>query len=546
MANLLRLPASLSSGRSAYNEALNDPSFELRDNRGAYNNRLKNLPSSSSQSAPPDPYNKLRQPTLLERIAIQNMEGIHPEKKKQFLKERKINPDYDRGITWHDFSTDLLDDAARGVGAAAVGIPAAGVGGLPLGAVGAGVGGALTQGAIDLGTSGLLQALGSDVRVSPTLKSTARAGLPEAVGSGVVGIGARAGLLQKAVGEPLKAISSFLGGPKKKTVKYATKEVDRLIDKAQKAGQVVEGKVNIKRVNDPDLLKAGKTAKTAVNAAEKNLLDSVKGKKFGSDINDLLVRKVAPELKKSGDDRIYRNVEDIITGNIQKNKGKLNLDGTDVSEIYFELGKATPTHKLTEGRRAIRDRVTLGDSKAAKGFNQHQKAIKEQSDFLSLNKGKPTSLVQAGTEIGARSTIPNISPEMSDKVYKALSKVSPDADSSVVFDKLRPIMGEKKLAQLVKDADAYNNHLRAIDPKGAAYVERSQDIGRQLLSYLQRFSRAAHNFGAELAATKRPVKAGSLMELIEQGGYKDYSLPRHLTSEAIKIPLKGAGRQKNY
>ena len=148
---------------------------------------------------------KLRQPTLSERFALKTFQDISPEKIGPYMEKRGIDPDFDEGTTWEDFTVDILGDIGTGA-ASTVG---AGMGaglGLPGMLGGSFAGGTLARTAIGAGGRALGMELAPD-DLGETAKGIAT---QEALGTALFGGGPAKGLVQYGGGKVLKGGASLL------------------------------------------------------------------------------------------------------------------------------------------------------------------------------------------------------------------------------------------------------------------------------------------------------------------------------------------------
>ena len=177
---------------------------------------------------------KLRQPTLSERLALKTYQDISPKKVQAYMQKRGIDPNFDEGFTWHDFSLDILGDLVTGSASAATGSVGFFAGGGPLSpltsvptALAAGTAGGTGA---RMSLAALAKLFGSELAPDDMEKAAKRMAKEEALASAAFGAGPVKGAAQVVGRGLLKGAGKGVGYLARKTPEFIKKGLKDTIE----------------------------------------------------------------------------------------------------------------------------------------------------------------------------------------------------------------------------------------------------------------------------------------------------------------------------
>ena len=188
---------------------------------------------------------KLRQPTLSERLAIKTYQDISPKKVRGYMEKRGIDPNFDEGFTWHDFTTDIVGDLATGTAAGvaggagflAAGGPASLLTSVPTALATGTAGGTASR----LGLAALAKMFGSELAPEDMGEAKNRIIKEEALASALFGAGPAKGVAQVLGRGLLKGAGKGAGYLARKVPETAKKALKDTVEPA------LEGMMNIEK-----------------------------------------------------------------------------------------------------------------------------------------------------------------------------------------------------------------------------------------------------------------------------------------------------------
>ena len=453
---MARRPASEMGALPEDLDALLGPPSEERDGPGALPEDIEALLAGAA-TAP-----RGRQPTLSERLAIKTFEAQAPGKVEAYMERRGIDPDFDRGFSWHDPTIDIAGDVARAVGAGAGGVLGltAGVPGGPAGSLaGAGAGAAAGSAATGAGLKGLAHLLSPEV--APTAGSVAKEAAVEGALTPLLGAGAQSGLISRALhgvgpGRWLRNLVRNIAGVDEQALQTLNRMTGRQgrkgtlkLLKDQKALETaVDGRIKpFHGLTDDPLYDTALAGRGARKEAAKSLEREIKK------APPLTLRDVGltPEWlegmkKRFGGSGPYRQMvqalEDGIPGGFKRAQksmaGKATVNRKTLRELYTYLGEnrdnlGPPADAL---RNSIANRFSMMRPRIKGPWQDVARKEQAWKTLLRENQGEDPILFQNLWEAPAGR---NITPALRKKTYDELAK--DPRKGSLLLDHLQGMAG---------------------------------------------------------------------------------------------------------
>ena len=502
----------------------------------------------------------LRQPTLVERAKINILGGSSPDKAAKYMRDRGIDPDFDRGFSWHDVTLDAVDDIAKAAGGAVGGIAGAGAGAGLMSVPAMAAGAALGHGAVGTGIKGLAHLI--EPELAPTGGRVAKEAATEGALAGLLGVGPRSGVLSKTLARTwpmtwLKSWADQAAGVRGQPgiTKVARDTLNKMTDvRTPRGRKMLEEVRGLPRVGtgaggdmrvfpkllDPLIEESGAGAGRKV----KNL----------AEIFDKEVRKVPPlDLKgvklddfaqgsRSSKQAMLNAMDDVLDDPRDISlalAGKKKLTGPQLRNIYDSLGRhreriGPGADRLREEIRARMINATPGGTLGSfwKGLTDAKKTDK---GLRAFNEGEPFTLFKGLKE---SKPMPNITPEMRGSVWDALGN-----ETGMVAPLLQ---------RLQKGAGRGTDYGRAARSVRGMNLGLSLTPGSKRLPYatsaavtapqvLNQMPMQISNVFNEVASGPGVSPAGGLMDWIARGG--KVPLARELKWEGAKAPVKRAAQR---